>query len=932
MEEITPIARATPSDTATRVVMTWTPNGWTTHDLGADEASIRRQHHGPRKPVPCLVVDRRCKRMGDPAQQPAAPKRRRTMGPPRPAPTVPTGRHLSTQTSQPKRTKRMALATVATGSAAPATTTTTTTTQPPPRPKKAPTRATTAKKEKGAPAPRILAQVPPRRWKRVRPLGCGTFGCVHEVRHPDTGDRAALKEMGFLPNDYRGSCDGPLASAFRPGVSPQSAHMVFRELAAAAALRGHPSVVAVRDARLVVARTGPCAGGIECALLMDLMHGHLGRVIRTMAGRGASSTGSLVPSSSSSSSSSSLSLSTSSAAGASLSPSPFPAASLGSLVCLSSSPAASLIDLTGAPSARAVPHTGAACPFELRVRVARLVARDILPALAFMHDRLGLAHRDIKPNNILYTGDAASDTLRFRLSDFGLARFVRRPGPETRRAGTQRRRRRQTAAEPGDTNTPSPAAPLKPNHPPTSGSAARSDPSGGPKTGRTEPTVAPFTARFTANVVTHLYKPPEVLLHYGTRRAVEHGLAYGCAVDMWSFGVVLMEVLAGGHLTPSEPEETLVQRVRAVFRLDGPPRPHLVRDLVRAMAARASTGRYGIGSIPRTAAADTTGHDGDQPEPHADLVDLIEGLLCVDPQERMSAAAALAHPFVAATVDGNARSDPACDRDDGDDYNSDRDDNSEVSARDGSFARAMGKDIQGDRDADHVDDHASSTPSDDNPWSRDDIHGGLDAPHFLPLCAYRALAGGTARADERPRAGDSAVQGPTLAARRTAVTRACTFADRHELNVYTVASAVAMFDHYLEAGGTTAPGGSNWLRGDEGVLVAMAGALFVACSLYECRWPTHEQFAALGVVPASWYAVDQRAPSSAVRTPPFDAVLCAAVSLFDALGHLAPHPDAIVGLVDGSVALAATRGDTSPWRAVSATFSRYPPSLTLARR
>lgn len=782
---------------------------------------------------------------------------------------------------------------------------------------------------------RILAQVPPRRWKRVRPLGCGTFGCVHEVRHPDTGDRAALKEMGFLPNDYRGSCDGPLASAFRPGVSPHSAHMVFRELAAAAALRGHPSVVAVRDARLVVARAGPCAGGIECALLMDLMHGHLGRVIRTMAGRGRSNAGSLAPSSSSSSSSSSslsLSLSTSSAPGASLSPSPFPAASLGPLVCLSS-PTASLIDLTGASSAHTAPHTGAACPFELRVRVARLVARDILPALAFMHDRLGLAHRDIKPNNILYTGDAASDTLRFRLSDFGLARFVRRPGPEARRAGT-RRRRRQAAAEPGDTNTPSPTAPLKPNHPPTSGPATRPDPSEGPKTGRAEPTVAPFTARFTANVVTHLYKPPEVLLHYGTRRAVEHGLAYGCAVDMWSFGVVLMEVLAGGHLTPSEPEETLVQRVRAVFRLDGPPRPHLVRDLVRAMAARASIGRYGIGSIPRTAAADMAGHDGDQPEPHADLIDLIDGLLCVDPLKRMSAAAALAHPFVAAAVvDGNARSDPARDHDDGDDYNSDRDDDGEVSARDGSLARAMAKDIRGDRGADHVDaDHASSTPSDNNPWSRGNIHGGLDAPHFLPLCAYRALAAGTARADERPRAGDPAVQGPTLAARRTAVTRACTFADRHDLNVYTVASAVAMFDHYLEVGGTTAPGGSNWSRGDEGVLVAMAGALFVACSLYECRWPTHDQFAALGVVPPSWYAVDQRAPSSAVRTPPFDAVLCAAVSLFDALGHLAPHPDAIVGLVDGSVALAAARGDTSPWRAVSATFSRYPPSLTLARR
>ncbi|QBZ81051.1 Protein kinase domain containing protein [Pandoravirus celtis] len=918
MEEITHIAHTAPRDPVTRI-MTWTSTGWAARDLDADEVSLRRQRHRAPKPVTCLVADRRCKRAADPPAPPTASKRRRTMGPPplptvpeRPAPTRATKRTLTRQQQQssvPSRTKRAALATVSTvignaaSATAAATTTSTSTTRPPSKktPLAVPTATTSTESDQArAPAPRLLAQVPPRRWKRVRPLGCGTFGCVHEVRHPDTGERVALKEMGLLPNDYRGSRDGPLASAFRPGVSPQSAHMVFRELAAAAALSGHPSVVAVRDARLAMIRTGACTGGIECALLMDLMDGHLGRVIRTMAGRGD---GSLA---SSTSFSASLTASDVSSSGLSL--------GSGSSPMAMTSP----IDLTGT-SPQGTPHRSA-CPFELRVRVARLVARDILPALAFMHDRLGLAHRDIKPNNILYTGDVTSDTLRFRLSDFGLARFVRRPGHETCKSGTRRRQRQATA--PGDTGTPSPSAPTNVT-PETKTKSAK------PTASRTSG-VAPFTARFTANVVTHLYKPPEVLLHYGTRRAVEHGLAYGCAVDMWSFGVVLMEVLAGGHLTPSEPEETLVHRVRTVFRLDGPPRPHLVRDLVHAMAARAATGRSGVGSIPRTPSADTASDDNGA---YADLIDLLDRLLCVDPRQRISATAALVHPFVAAdTNDSPTQGNHV--HDSGSNMYDD-DDKERLSMHEASQDDQDANDDDDDHDTDNDTDGADHdggplTPDAMDQLGHDGRHKSPNMPRFLPVCAYRALASGVARADERPRAGDPSVKTPTLAARRVAVTRACTFADRHDLNVYTVASAVAMLDHYLEGG--LAPATTDWSCSDEAILVMMAGALFVACSLYECQWPTHDQFAALGVVPSSWYAVDRRAPSGAVRTPPLDAALRAGVSLFDALGHLTPHPDAIAALVDGSVALAAARGDTSPWRAISTTFSRYPPVLTLPRR
>lgn len=845
---------------------------------------------------------------------------------------------------------------------------------------------------------RLFAQTPPRLWKRVRTLGCGTFGCVREVIHPKTGDRAAIKEMGLLPNDYRGSRDGALGDAFRPGISPPSIHMAFRELAAVAALSGHPSVAPVRDAHLAMPRAGASAGvstGIECALLMDLMDGHLGRVVRFLAGHGdarsrsasaasssesipapslfsaestasssatpscALSMASLPPSVSSSSytssSSSSLSLvsslfsstgplcptlpSSSSSTTTTPPSASFPTSSTPSSACASPlrDHGTSSVSCAGDHGARghsgaclplspgASSHKNAACPFALRVHVARLVARDILPALVFMHERLGMAHRDIKPNNILYAGDVASGALRFRLADFGLARFVREPRQDTsRRHGGKRRRRNdsdrpQTHPEPGDTGTPLPSLSTCPSAPTTTtvadmpgqvsgahaatgtGSKHRMKNASANPRGKGDGGVDSADSRgndnagsrlgpcFTANVVTHLYKPPELLLHYATRRATEHGLAYGCAVDMWSFGVVLMEVLAGGHLTPSEPEETLVKRVRAVFRLDGPPRSHLVRDLVRAMEDRAAMGRSGVGSIPRVPtqaiACTNVPESGTQrsrsmamregakdcPSPpsssssrYDDLIDLVERLLCVDPVQRMTAAEAVRHPFVAA--DANDKAD------------------------------RVGAD------------------------------GLLNAPEplprFLGVCDYKALGVGSCRAAERARAGDSSLTTCTLAARKVAVARTCAFADRYDLKPHTVACAVAMLDHYVERAASC---------NDEALLLTSAGALLVACSLYECRWPAYDQFVSLGVVPPSWYGVDRRAPSVAVRTPTPDAVLRAAVDVFNVLDHLTPHIDTVTPLIDGSLAIGRERKDTSPWRAMAATFSRYPPSLTLPR-
>lgn len=1001
-----------PEPTAPSRVMAWSPtSGWTVQRVNPDQA--KRQRREALTVAACtLAGDRHRKRPVESGAAVAGPsKRRRAMGPPGP---LPTAHGKKAHQHRPQPVAHASTATTATttkitvgnsNNKSKHTKTSTVTTTARKRPLAMAAAAAPSSRSAPEPVPvarrHLFAQTPPRQWKRVRMLGCGTFGCVREVIHPKTGDRAAIKEMGLLPNDYRGSRDGALGDAFRPGISPPSIHMAFRELAAVAALSDHPSVAPVRDAYLAMPRTGAGAGvssGIECALLMDLMDGHLGRVVRFLAGHGdarprsastvaplfdsaptssrmsaeATSSSSLALSATSSSasslpfssSSSSLVSSLFSSAGplcptlASTSPS---SSSATSVTSSSSSSSTSSSTSTSSPPVPASPlrardtssvscqtaqrhsttpmslvsnatsNKSAACPFALRVHVARLVARDILPALVFMHERLGMAHRDIKPNNILYSGDMASGAMRFRLADFGLARFVREPqrdaSPHRRRRSKRRSRDAtgpsQNHAEPGDTSTPLTSLPSCQSTAPTTTGTLDQDNSGA--TDGTEPERPKKKARanarekadkkdddddnnsnrddgnkgdgkagsrlgpcFTANVVTHLYKPPELLLHYATRRATDRGLAYGCAVDMWSFGVVLMEVLAGGHLTPSEPEETLVKRVRGVFRLDGPPRPHLVRDLVCAMEARAATGRSGVGSIPRVPSHATTDakvsvndtqkscpptacHNADgcsfppsSSSAHDDLIDLVERLLCVDPLQRMTATEAMRHPFVTTNSGGDVDS-----------------------------ADSVG---------------LSSVPE--------------PRPRFLGACEYKALGAESSRAAERARAGDPTITTCTLAARKVAVARACAFADRYDLKTHTVACAVAMLDHYLERAASC---------NDEAILLVSAGALLVACSLYECRWPSYDQFVSLGVVPPAWYGVDRRAPSVAVRTPAPDAVLRAAVDLFNTLDHMTPHVDAVTPLIDGSLAIGRERKDASPWRAMTATFSRYPPSLTLTR-
>src|SRR5215204_2491146 len=57
------------------------------------------------------------------------------------------------------------------------------------------------------------------------------------------------------------------------------------------------------------------------------------------------------------------------------------------------------------------------------VEIATRIARDVADALAYAHAR-GIIHRDIKPDNILLSGDAEAGELHAFVADFGVAKAV----------------------------------------------------------------------------------------------------------------------------------------------------------------------------------------------------------------------------------------------------------------------------------------------------------------------------------------------------------------------------------------------------------------------------------------------------------------------------------------------------------------------------
>ncbi len=125
-------------------------------------------------------------------------------------------------------------------------------------------------------------------------------------------------------------------------------------------------------------------------------------------------------------------------------------------------------------------------------------------------------------------------------------------------------------------------------------------------------------------IVTLWYRPPEVLL--GQPR-------YTSAVDLWSLGCITAEMLHGCALFPGDSE---IDQLHRIFRVCGTPSEASWPSVTQLPDYRDS---FPVWPAQRWA----------ELLPHAPpaAAAFIAALLCCRPDARLSADAALQHPFVA---------------------------------------------------------------------------------------------------------------------------------------------------------------------------------------------------------------------------------------------------------------------------------------------
>lgn len=131
---------------------------------------------------------------------------------------------------------------------------------------------------------------------------------------------------------------------------------------------------------------------------------------------------------------------------------------------------------------------------------------------------------------------------------------------------------------------------------------------------------------YCAEVVTLWYRPPEILLG---------STSYGSAVDLWSFGCILVEMLTGVALFRGKNAE---DQVRKIIRVLGTPPPE---DLLGIMGANRNEQ---VAALLKNRVAGR-GWEEVFAYPDAQLEDLISRLLLWRPQDRLTAVQALNHPF-----------------------------------------------------------------------------------------------------------------------------------------------------------------------------------------------------------------------------------------------------------------------------------------------
>lgn len=219
-----------------------------------------------------------------------------------------------------------------------------------------------------------------------------------------------------------------------------------------------------------------------------------------------------------------------------------------------------------------------------------------------LHDihEAGIIHRDLKPENVMLRGRRS---IQAYLIDFGLSRVVRR--------GMMCH---------GSSRSPSEYAPR------------------------------PYTPRLG----TRWYRAPELLLDDSSPR-------YGPAVDMWSLGVIAME-MATGVCPFASRKHTDTEQMRCLIAQLGAPPKKMVCSTVADAIIRETLGQADEESICRESSRLCTkffDHASQATGYSKDFVDFVRSCLTLDPEQRISSQKALWHPFLSSLDLGRSVSRPS---------------------------------------------------------------------------------------------------------------------------------------------------------------------------------------------------------------------------------------------------------------------------------